>query len=327
MPHSTLAAITQDPIANDLAATDALLLSEIDSRVPLIKTIATHLIGSGGKRLRPRLVLLAARCLGYNEGTEHLELATVIEFIHSATLLHDDVIDHSTQRRGEATVNAIWDNTAAVLVGDFLYSRAFQILARRSNVPVMRVLANATNRLSEAEILQLSLTTNPDISEQDYFDVISGKTAELYAAAAEIGAIIATNDIKARENLRLFGWQLGMAFQIIDDVLDYSAKQQQLGKNLGDDLSEGKTTLPIIMALKNATPAQQVILRHAIQTADKNQLSAVLTILTETNALQNCAAIAYEFIAKANSQLNNINESPFKKALLQLTDFVLHREY
>lgn len=327
MTSSTLASGIFDSIAPDMARVNSLIIQEIASPVPLIQTIAQYLINSGGKRLRPILVLLSTRAVGSTEPGEAQELAVVLEFIHSATLLHDDVIDHSTQRRGRQTANAIWDNTAAVLVGDFLYSRAFQILARRSNVPVMKVLANATNRLAEAEVLQLSFTNNPDISEQNYFDVIDGKTAQLYAAAAQVGAIVATSELEKQEALRNFGWHLGMAFQIIDDVLDYSAKEDKLGKNLGDDLSEGKTTLPLIYALKNASFAQQKIIRDAIINADKSQFHEIIEILNSTKALELSAQAAHRFAEKAQEDLAILTDSPYKTALLELTRFVLRREY
>lgn len=316
-----------DSIAPDMAAVNRLIIQEIASPIPLIQEIAQHLIESGGKRLRPMVVLLSARALDCNELTEAHELAVILEFIHSATLLHDDVIDHSTQRRGQATANAIWDNTAAVLVGDFLYSRAFQILARRSNIPVMKVLADATNRLSEAEVLQLSFTNNPDITEQNYFDVIDGKTAQLYAAAAQVGAMVATDDAEKQMALRNFGWHLGMAFQIIDDVLDYSAKADKLGKNLGDDLAEGKTTLPLIYALKNANSAQQKMIRDAIIHSDKSRFAEIIEILKETKALELSAETAYRFAQKAQADLAIIKNSPYKTALFELTQFVLAREY
>lgn len=316
-----------DAVAPDMAAINKLIIQEIASSVPLIQEIAQHLIKSGGKRLRPMLVALSARAVKDAESAEAHELAVILEFIHTATLLHDDVIDHSTQRRGQATANAIWDNTAAVLVGDFLYSRAFQILARRSNIPVMKVLADATNRLSEAEVLQLSFVNNPDIDEQNYFDVIDGKTAQLYAAAAQVGAIVATSDAEKQMALRNFGWHLGMAFQIIDDVLDYSAKQDKLGKNLGDDLAEGKTTLPLIYALKSANAAQQKMIRDAIIHSEKSRFAEIIGILKETNALELSAQTAFQFAQKAQADLSIIEDSPYKTALLELTQFVLAREY
>lgn len=328
MATAALRTDIQTAIAADMAAVNQLILSEIDSRIPLVKTVALHLIESGGKRLRPTLVLLAARALGYaQEDNEPHELATIIEFIHTATLLHDDVIDHSTQRRGQDTANAIWSNTTAVLVGDFLYSRAFQILARRHNIPVMRTLADATNRLSEAEVLQLTLAGNPDIKEEQYFAVIDGKTAQLYAAAAHIGAIVATSDVDEQKNMRDFGWNLGMAFQIIDDLLDYNADATQLGKNLGDDLSEGKMTLPLITALKHANPADKSIIQDAIKNADKTQFSEVMRILKTTRAIEVSAEIAYNYAKQAQQHLKNVTPSIYTVALTQLTQFVLNRQY
>lgn len=314
-------------IQADFEAVNTLILNEIHSPIPLVKTIAQHLIQSGGKRLRPMLTLLVANALGYAKDTEHHELATIIEFIHTATLLHDDVIDASTQRRGTPTANALWNNSAAVLVGDFLYSRAFQILARRSNIPVMKVLADATNRLSEAEILQMTLAHNPDITEQDYFNVIEGKTAQLYSAATQVGALIATSDTTKQIALKEYGTYLGLAFQIIDDVLDYRADQATLGKNLGDDLAEGKMTLPLILALRNANKTQQALIREAIQQGKLDDFLPLLSILENTQACEKSWAIANDFIQKAKMNLNVLDDSPYRTALIQLSDFVVARKY
>ncbi|CAN7950639.1 unnamed protein product, partial [Ixodes hexagonus] len=225
-----------------------LILSELSSRVPLVQTITHHIVQSGGKRLRPLVVLLTARACGYNKGVEHQELAAIIEFIHTATLLHDDVIDKSDLRRGEKTAHAIWGNQASVLVGDFLYSRAFQILARRSNIPVMKVLANTTNQIAEGEVWQLMNQNDPNIDETTYYEVIRRKTAQLFSAGTEIGAIIGTEEEPLRKAMTAFGLHLGLAYQIIDDLLDYSEDASELDKNVGDDLAEGKATLPLIYA-------------------------------------------------------------------------------
>lgn len=315
------------PIEADLAAVNALILREIESPVLLIRTIAERLIQSGGKRMRPMITLLIAQALSYSNDTEHHELACIIEFIHTATLLHDDVIDESKQRRGTPTANAVWTNSAAVLVGDFLYSRAFQILARRDNVPVMRVLANATNRLSEAEVLQMTLAHDPNITEQNYFDIIDGKTAQLFSAAAHVGALVATNDIKMQVALRDFGTHFGLAFQIIDDILDYAADQDKLGKNLGDDLAEGKTTLPLIMALKSSNEDQARIIRDAIKYGGIDNFAAIVEVLKDTKAFEKCWAIAQDFINKAKQNLAALANSEAKASLLALTDFVIQRKY
>jgi len=314
------------PIQADFEAVNALILKEINSSVPLVRTIAKHLIQSGGKRIRPMIILLVATALDYSGDTEHHELACIIEFIHTATLLHDDVIDESKQRRGTSTANALWNNSIAVLVGDFLYSRAFQILARRSNIPIMRVLANATNRLSEAEVLQMTLAHNPDITEQNYYDVIDGKTAQLFSAAAQIGAIIATDDLEKQKALRDFGQHFGLAFQIIDDVLDYSADQNALGKNLGDDLAEGKTTLPLIMALQNGNAHQKVTIRDAIKNGSATNFNEIVTVLKQTHAFTQSWNIANDFIEKAKQNLEILENSAAKTALIQLTDFVTTRK-
>jgi len=317
----------REPIQDDLTTVDQLVVNELFSSVPLIQTIAQHIVGSGGKRLRPLIVLLAAKALGYNHGTEHYELAAVVEFIHTATLLHDDVVDKSELRRGQETANTIWGNEASVLVGDFLYSRAFQILARRDNIPVMKVLANTTNQLSEGEVMQLLNQQNPDISEANYREVIRRKTAQLFSAAAEIGALISTTDCELHKAMANFGLHLGMAYQMIDDLLDYTASTKQLGKNIGDDLAEGKITLPLIHALHHAKPKQATLIRSAIEHGSLENLDAILQAIEETNARDYTLRCAKYHASLALDLLNHLPASPFCDSLTQLTEFIVDRNY
>lgn len=322
------------PILEDFEAVNQLIVNELFSTVPLIQTIAQHIVRSGGKRIRPLIVLLSARALNHRQDSEHHELATVIEFIHTATLLHDDVVDKSELRRGQQTANDIWGNEASVLVGDFLYSRAFQILARRDNIPVMKVLANTTNQLSEGEVMQLMNQQNPDISESDYQEVIRRKTAQLFSAAAEIGALISTDDTALHKTMANFGLHLGLAYQIVDDLLDYTASIETLGKNIGDDLAEGKATLPLIYAMHHAKPAQAKLIRHAIENAgsginnslEKN-FDDILLAIDETNARDYTFNCAKHHANLALALLNHLPASPFCDSLKMLTEFVVGRKY
>lgn len=252
---SALLKALRAPIEKELQAVDALMAQELCSTIPLIQTVTERIIQCGGKRLRPLLVLLCAKACGYDHDTEHHELATVVEFIHTATLLHDDVVDSSELRRGSQTSNSLFGNPVSVLVGDFLYSRAFQILAKRNNIPVMKLLAHTTNQISEGEVWQLMNRHDPDIDERTYLEVIRRKTAELFAVSAKIGAIIGTQNTSLYPILFDFGLHLGMAYQIIDDLMDYTADVKVMGKNIGDDLAEGKVTLPLIFARLNSDPS------------------------------------------------------------------------
>ncbi|WP_423062907.1 polyprenyl synthetase family protein [Candidiatus Paracoxiella cheracis] len=321
------------PILEDFEAVNQLIVDELFSTVPLIQTIAQHIVRSGGKRIRPLIVLLSARALNYRQDSEHHELATVIEFIHTATLLHDDVVDKSELRRGQQTANDIWGNEASVLVGDFLYSRAFQILARRDNIPVMKVLANTTNQLSEGEVMQLMNQQDPDISESDYEEVIRRKTAQLFSAAAEIGALISTDDAALHKTMAEFGLHLGLAYQMVDDLLDYTASAEALGKNIGDDLAEGKATLPLIYAMHHAKPEHAKLIRHAIENADPQSdnhlknLDTILLALDETNARDYTLNCAKHHAKLALALLNHLPASPFCDSLKMLTEFVVGRKY
>lgn len=315
------------PVLSDLKAVDALILAELNSPIPLINEVVRHMIKSGGKRLRPLVLLLCARALGYENDIEHQEVAAVLEFMHSATLLHDDVVDESQLRRGQNTANAVWGNQTSVLVGDFLYSRAFQMLARRSNIPIMSVFAQTTNTIAEGEIKQLMNRHQADIDEETYFSVIDAKTAQLFAAASEVGAIISPLREKFQKSLREYGLHLGLAFQIIDDVLDYVADPEILGKNIGDDLAEGKITLPLIYAKKHGNTAQQKLITQAIETGGLNQFDDIIQAIEETQALDYCLKIAKNHITLAERSLDGLPSSPYKEALKNLLQFALERSY
>lgn len=315
------------PVENDFQAVDALILSELSSHIPLVQIITHHIVQSGGKRLRPLVVLLTAHACGYRKGVEHQELAAIVEFIHTATLLHDDVIDKSDLRRGEKTANAIWGNQASVLVGDFLYSRAFQILARRNNIPVMKVLVNTTNQIAEGEVWQLMNQNDPDIDETTYYEVIRRKTAQLFSAGTEIGAIIGTKEEPLRKAMAAFGLHLGLAYQIIDDLLDYSEDASELDKNVGDDLAEGKATLPLIYAKQKTKPAQAKLIRKAIRKGALDDFKTIMQIIDETKARKYTKQCAIKEAEKARTYLQVLPLSIYRDALEALTNFVIYRRY
>ena len=317
----------RQPVQKDIEAVDALIIKELSSHVPLVETITHHIIQSGGKQLRPLIVLLTAKACGYEQDTEHQELAAVIEFIHIATLLHDDVVDKSEQRRARKTANALWGNSASILVGDFLYSRAFQILARRSNISVMKILANTTNRLSEGEVWQLMNQNNPDIDTATYYEVIRRKTGQLFSAAAEIGVIIAEKNGTLRKTMATFGLHLGTAYQIIDDLLDYSDDPAKLDKDVGDDLAEGKVTLPLIYAKQQAQPAQAEHIRKVIKNGGTDDLQSMMKIIDKTNARKYTQQCALGETEKAQICLQQLPPSPYRDALNALTKFVVSRHY
>lgn len=315
------------PVKQDLEAVDSLLLKELFSHLPLIQMITNHIIQSGGKRLRPLIVLLSARACGYDQNTEHHELAAAIEFIHTATLLHDDVIDKSHQRRGKQTANEVWGNSASVLVGDFLYSRTFQILAKRNNIPVMKVLANTTNEIAEGEVWQLMNQNNPNVEESIYYEVVRRKTAQLFSAAAEVGAIVGTKNEAIRKAMASFGLHIGIAYQIIDDLLDYSDDPTQLDKNIGEDLVEGKATLPLIYAKKKANLREAELIREAIKNGGLEYLQSIMQIISDTKAREYTRQCATQEIEKAQIQLQQLPPSPFRHSLEALSKFVVSRQY
>ena len=316
----------RDFIADDLRAVDDVIRRRLDSEVVLIRQIADYIIGGGGKRLRPTLLILAARACGYR-GVHHHELAAVVEFIHTATLLHDDVVDESGLRRGQATANALFGNAAAVLVGDFVYSRAFQMMVGVENMAVLRVLANATNVIAEGEVLQLMNCRNPDLDEGGYLQVIRYKTAKLFEAATRLGAILGGSGDAVEAAMAAYGAHLGTAFQLIDDVLDYSGDHSIIGKNVGDDLAEGKTTLPLIYAMKHGTSEQARLVRHAIESGAVGELSAVLEAIRASGALDYARAQAQAESRTACAALAVLPDSKERDYLLQLADFAVTRTF
>jgi len=305
---------------------DALIRARLASDVVLINQIAEHIVGGGGKRLRPMLVLLAAQACGYR-GRDHVLLAAVVEFIHTATLLHDDVVDESDLRRGRKTANAVWGNAASVLVGDFLYSRSFQMMVEADDMRIMRILADTTNRIAEGEVLQLLHIHNPDTDEEAYLRVIERKTAVLFSAATRLGAVLGKMPAAHEEALARFGLELGFAFQIADDVLDYVSDAGTLGKNIGDDLAEGKATLPLIYAIERAPPAQAASLRRAIETGGLDSLDNIVAAINDTGAIERARARAQRHADAAHAALSALPGSVARDALLVLADYALRRNH
>jgi octaprenyl-diphosphate synthase len=318
--------LISDTIATDMAAVNQVIRTKLHSEVPLVNQIAEYIISAGGKRIRPVLVLLVANAYQY-KGTHHHELAAIVEFIHTATLLHDDVVDESSMRRGRKTANALFGNAASVLVGDFLYSRAFQMMVSINNMQVMQILADATNVIAEGEVLQLLNMHNPDVTEERYLQVIRSKTAKLFEAAAQVGALIAGATPVQIEAAAEYGRSLGTAFQLIDDVLDYSGNAIDIGKNVGDDLREGKPTLPLIYLMKNGTPAQRELVRTCIEQGDESQFNAILTAITQSGALDYTKQEAHKAAASAAAAVAPLPDSPYKEALLALSNFAVDRNH
>ncbi len=313
-------------VVSDMDAVDALIERKLASRVTLINQLAGYIIGSGGKRLRPMLVLLSAGACGY-QGKDHIQLAAIIEFIHTATLLHDDVVDASELRRGRETANALWGNEASVLVGDFLYSRAFQMMVEIDNMKIMTLLADTTNTIAEGEVMQLLNCHDPDTAEELYLTVIRSKTAKLFEAASQLGAVITDRPDAEIKALARYGRCLGTSFQLIDDVLDYSGNREQTGKNLGDDLAEGKPTLPLIHVMQNGRPDQVATVRDAIEKGGLNQIDAVLNAIESTGAIAYTHRLAQGEARRAIDALQGMATSPFMAALHALADFAVQRGY
>ena len=309
-----------------MRAVDEVIRTRLNSDVVLIRQVAEYIVGSGGKRLRPVLLLLSAGAFGYR-GRHHHELAAVVEFIHTATLLHDDVVDESGLRRGRATANALFGNAAAVLVGDFVYSRAFQMMVGVDNMRVLQVLAGATNVIAEGEVMQLMNCHNPDIDETGYLAVIRCKTAKLFEAATRLGAILGGAPRSQEDAIADYGTHLGTAFQLIDDVLDYSGEQAVIGKNLGDDLAEGKPTLPLIYAIKHGTPQQASRVRSAIEHGGREDLAGVIEAIRATGALDYAREQARAESRTACAALERLPNSKHRDYLLQLADFAVTRSY
>ncbi len=313
-------------IEPDMQAVDAVIRKRLHSDVVLVRQVAEYIINAGGKRLRPALVLLCAGALGYN-GSRHHELAAIIEFIHTATLLHDDVVDESDLRRGRKTANALFGNAASVLVGDFLYSRAFQMMIEVGDMRIMRVLSDATNIIAEGEVLQLMNCHDADVDEERYLQVIRYKTAKLFEAASQLGAIIGGADSATERSLADYGTHLGTAFQLIDDVLDYSGAEAETGKHLGDDLAEGKPTLPLIYVMQNGTPDQAECVRKAIEHGGREDFPAVLAAIRATGALEHTQKQARAEAERATAALESLPASTHKDSLLELSAFAVARSF
>lgn len=322
--NSPSTAATLALIADDMQEVDKVIASRLQSAVPLVGEVARYIISAGGKRLRPALLLLMSGALGYT-GTQRFNLAAVVEFIHTATLLHDDVVDESTLRRGRPTANENFGNPASVLVGDFLYSRAFQMMVETNSLRVMQTLADATNVIAEGEVQQLMNTHDASLSEAGYLDVIRSKTAKLFEASARLAAILAESPPEIEQACASYGQALGTAFQVIDDVLDYDGDAQEMGKNLGDDLREGKVTLPLIIAMQRGDAHEQALLRNVIETGSTDQLSSVISIIKSTGALtatREAAAAQAQLAIDAAAQLPSNSHT---QGLLQLAAQLLER--
>lgn len=318
------------PIAEDLAAINQVIRSRLASQVPLINDISSHIIGAGGKRLRPATALLAAGAAGRLDGTGHI-LAAVIEFIHTATLLHDDVVDRTDLRRGRITANAQWSNSAAVLSGDFLYSRAFQMMVEVGEMQVMQVMADTTNAIAEGEVLQLLNARDPAVDEARYFKVIELKTAVLFRAAAQLGALASGARGQVVDALGNYGLALGMAYQLADDVIDFTGDPAESGKAVGNDLIEGKPTLPLIHALRHGDPSVAESIRHVIRTGElgdfESTLNKVRAAIDSTGAIPYTLALAERHAAHAKASIGDLPDSPYKSALLALADFSIARQH
>lgn len=310
----------------DMQAVDRLIQRELHSDVALVNQLGAYIINSGGKRMRPVLTVLAARACGYT-GSAHVDLAAIVEFIHTATLLHDDVVDASDLRRGRETANAIWGNEASVLVGDFLYSRAFQMMVRLDSMRVMQILADTTNRIAEGEVLQLLNCHDPDVDEARYFEVIRSKTAKLFEAAGRLGAIVSGQPDHIEAAIAEYGMRLGTAFQLVDDLLDYSSSSEEIGKNVGDDLAEGKPTLPLIHAMRHGSPEQADLIRRAIETGDRGQIGVVSEAIASTGAVAYTARLARREADIAIEAARILPESSYKQALIALANYSVSRSH
>lgn len=313
-------------VADDFTAVNQRIINQLYSDVPLVEDIGHHLIAAGGKRLRPLMVLLSARALGYT-GHEHVDLAVIIEFIHTATLLHDDVVDTSNLRRGRPTANAQWGNAPSVLVGDFLYSRAFQMMVALGDISVMSVLSNTTNLIAEGEVQQLVNAKDPAVTEANYFSVIRKKTAILFDSACEAAALLCGASQAQQAALSAYGLAVGTAFQLVDDALDYRGDAETLGKNVGDDLAEGKPTLPLIYAMREGSPAQAELIASAIRTGDASQLEAIVGIVEQSGAMDYTLHCARQQVDTALAQLQQLPNNNYTQAMADLATFALERSH
>lgn len=309
-----------------MRAVDQLIQQRLRSDVVLINQLGHYIVNSGGKRVRPALLLLAARAAGYT-GNRHIDLAAVVEFIHTATLLHDDVVDGSKLRRGQETANTIWGNEASVLVGDFLYSRAFEMMVDVGSMRVMEILAHATNTIAEGEVMQLLNCHDSETTEQRYLDVIRCKTAKLFEAAAQLGAVLGERPLAEEKSMAAYGMHLGIAFQLVDDVLDYSSSPEEIGKNIGDDLAEGKPTLPLIYAIRTGTAEQARVIREAIEQGGLGNIAGVTEAIESTGAIAYTAQLAREEARRAIDAAAQLRPSKFRDVLCDLAEFSVNRTY
>lgn len=310
----------------DLESTDKFIIFQLQSNIPMIKQIIEYILSCGGKRIRPLVLILSARALN-SQGGKHIDLAAVIELIHTATLLHDDVVDSSTLRRGHKTAHTIWGSEASVLVGDFLYSRAFQSVVDLKNESVLNIFAKATHYISEGEILQLVNCNNADTNEDFYFEIIHRKTAKLFEIAAQLGATVSTDEEHSITALKNYGTHLGLSYQLIDDVLDYSQSPEETGKNVGQDIAEGKATLPFIYALRKSKGSNHQLLRDALESGSIKNIPRILEIVESTGAIKYTSEAARHHAYKATSALSTLAASPYRQALEDLSNFVIRRTY
>lgn len=313
-------------VKHELEAIDQFIISQLQSEIPLINQMVNYILQCGGKRIRPLILLLSAKVF-HHDHTHPIQLAAVIELIHTATLLHDDVVDNASLRRGHKTVNTVWGNEASVLVGDFLYSRAFQVVVNLRSQKALDIFAYATHYIAEGEILQLVHTHSPDTTEAIYFDIIQRKTAKLFEVAAELGIALLIREEKEIQAMRNYGMALGLAYQLIDDVLDYSHHSAQTGKNIGNDLAEGKTTLPLIQALRKGSKVQVKLLREAIEKGTTEHLQEIVEIIESTGAIEYTAQAAKQYAHQACTALEQVPMSPYRQALHDLAEFVVQRSY
>ena len=312
------------PIRKDLDSVDVVIKNSLHSDIPIVNQVSSHIIQSGGKRMRPILHLLISGLSGKVRKI-NCNIAAILELIHTATLLHDDVVDQSTKRRNIITANIVFGNSASVLVGDFIYSRSFQMMSETKNLDVMKLLSDTTNAISEGEILQLLNTHNPNINENEYFNVIEFKTAKLFEVCGSLAATLNSNDDKKINECAKIGRNFGVIFQLIDDILDYSGEAINIGKNLGADLTEGKITLPLIYAMKKSNKAQKKIIRNAIKEGGINNLSDVMQIIDETNAIKDVQNKSLVYLSEIQSLLNNFQDSSYKRAVVELAEYSVHR--
>ena len=311
----------------DMTAVNDLIFSKLHSDVALINQLGVYIVNGGGKRMRPLLTVLAARAIGY-QGKEHLQLAAIVEFIHTSTLLHDDVVDESNMRRGRETANAMFGNSASVLVGDFLYSRSFQMMSELNNLKVMDILSDATNIIAEGEVLQLMNCNDPDTTEESYMQVIYCKTAKLFEAATRLAAVIAKQDEATELAMLNYGKHLGTAFQLVDDIMDYTADAQEMGKNVGDDLAEGKPTLPLLYAMAHGNEQQKMMIRNAIEHGDgMEHLENILSAMKQTGSLVYTQKKAEQEADKAINAIAMLPESEHKQALISLAHIAANRSH